>query len=51
MVDPVVDAAERAPEDDEPVSEAAARALKQARDEYARGESIPDEELDKHLDG
>ena len=50
MVDPVLDAAENAPEDDEPISKHAAKALKEAREERARGEGVPDDELEKHLD-
>jgi len=50
MVDPVLDAAENAPEDDEPISKHAVKALKEAREERARGEGVPDDELEKHLD-
>ncbi len=42
-------AAALAPFDDEPLTDADREALRVAREEHARGECIPNAELDKHL--
>ncbi|HEX9870892.1 MAG TPA: hypothetical protein VGC99_20320 [Candidatus Tectomicrobia bacterium] len=49
MADPVRRALLTAPWDDEPETEVERQAVQEAREEFARGETIPDTELWQHL--